>query len=125
MRTLSGLFDEFAAALQFPIYFGENMDAFDECMADLEYLPAGEGYVMVILEPDQVLADAEVERFVQLLGSLKAAATEWARPVDLGEWWDRPAIPFHVVLAGGQDEIDIAADRWSKTGLTMARLHVS
>ena len=42
MRNLPGLFDEFSAALQFPLYFGENEDAFDECIADLENLPAGE-----------------------------------------------------------------------------------
>ena len=56
-RTLGGLFDEFAAALQFPLYFGENKDAFNECISDLT-LPAGEGYVVVITEPDRVLADA-------------------------------------------------------------------
>ena len=33
--SLSALFDEWAAALQFPFYFGENLNAFADCMGDL------------------------------------------------------------------------------------------
>ena len=46
-RSTQALFDEFAAALQFPYYFGENWNAFDECLADLEWLP-GEAYVVLL-----------------------------------------------------------------------------
>lgn len=116
MRTLVGLFDEFAAALQFPLYFGENLDAFNECIAELETLPAGEGYVVTITEPDQVLVEAGPEALGWLARSLQSAAEQWSRPVELGEWWDRPAIPFHVVLAGEPDAIELAARRWSAAG---------
>lgn len=116
MRTVNGVFDEFAAALQFPLYFGENWAAFDECIADLESLPAGEGYVVVIAEPHEVLGDAGVEDLRRLADSLESAAMEWAQPVELGEWWDRPAVPFHVVLAGEGDEIEMATRRWATVG---------
>jgi hypothetical protein len=33
--SLSALFNEWAAALQFPFYFGENLNAFADCMGDL------------------------------------------------------------------------------------------
>ncbi len=115
-RTLSGLFDEFAAAFQFPLYFGENKDAFNECVADLAGLPAGAGFVVVIVDPDQVLIDAESEALGWLLRSLESATAAWGQSVELGEWWDRPAVPFHVVLAGPQDALDVAADRWSGAG---------
>jgi hypothetical protein len=105
MRTLQGVFDEFAAALQFPLYFGENKDAFNDCTSGLETLPAGEGYVVTITEPDQVLADEGSDALAWLTSSLASAAEQWTRPVELGEWWDRPAIPFHVVLAGTSDAI--------------------
>ena len=55
MRTLDALFDEMAAAFQFPYYFGENWDALDECLADLSWLPAA-GYVILIRESSEVLA---------------------------------------------------------------------
>lgn len=116
MRTLGGLFDEFAAALQFPLYFGENEDAFNECIAGLESLPAGEGYVVTITDPDQILADAGGEMLGWLARSLESAAKEWAQPVELGEWWDRPAIPFHVVLAGEREALGVAASQWASAG---------
>lgn len=43
MRTVHGLFDEMAAALQFPYYFEENWAAFDECLADMDWLPMNRG----------------------------------------------------------------------------------
>jgi hypothetical protein len=38
-RTEHDLFAEFSAALQFPRYFGWNWAAFEECVADLSWLP--------------------------------------------------------------------------------------
>ncbi len=111
MRTLPGFFDEFAAALQFPLYFGENWAAFDECVADLEMLPAGQGYVVTITDPDQILLDEAGEHLRILVDSLESAASVWEQPVELGEWWDRPSIPFHVVLAGSRESLDVAVRR--------------
>ncbi|MGL4745925.1 MAG: barstar family protein [Dermatophilaceae bacterium] len=124
-RTLGGLFDEFAAALQFPLYFGENKDAFDECIADLETLPAGEGYVVTVTEPDQVLADAGAEDLRWLADSLESANAAWSQPVELGEWWDRPAIPFHVVLAGERAVLDQADRRWTRAGARLLPFDVA
>lgn len=118
MRTVGGVLDEFAAALQFPLYFGENKDAFNECISELEALPAGEGYVVMITEPEQVLADEDARELNWLARALVSAAEEWAQPVDLGEWWDRPAVPFHVVLAGERGQVESAARRWSRAGAT-------
>ncbi|RJL29966.1 barstar family protein [Bailinhaonella thermotolerans] len=35
-RTTGALFEEWAAALGFPGYFGRNWDAFDDCLGDLD-----------------------------------------------------------------------------------------
>lgn len=116
MRTWQALFDEFAAALQFPWYFGENGDAFDECLADLGWLPPHSGYVIVLVSPIEVLADAGTAALAGLLASLTRACEEWAQPVELGEWWDRPAVPFHVVLQSPVGDAAIIERRWVEAG---------
>ena len=88
MRTEDALFNEVAAALQFPYYFGENWDALDECIADLEWLPPGGGYVLYVMSADEVLLDERewsIKVFVKVLTN---AIVEWAKEVALGEWWD-------------------------------------
>lgn len=77
-RTAPALFDEFAAALQFPWYFGGNWDAMDECLTDLEWLPA-DGYALFIVEAVAVLTD-EPGQFRVFCDMMRAAAAEWAGP---------------------------------------------
>lgn len=69
------LFDEFALKLKFPDYFGQNWDAFDECLNDLHWL-ACEKYFLFIKDFDYVLAGQidEVETFVEIL---KLTVDEW------------------------------------------------
>ena len=45
--THQGFDRELSAALQFQDYYGENMNAFDECIADLEWLHAERVYVVI------------------------------------------------------------------------------
>jgi Barstar (barnase inhibitor) len=97
MRTEAGCFDELAAALQFPDYYGENWAATDECLADLSWLP-GHAYVFVVTDADRVLDDEPPDRFAGWLDLLTRVAAEWAGPVDPGQEWHRAAIPMHVVL---------------------------
>jgi RNAse (barnase) inhibitor barstar len=97
MRDEQGLFDEFAAALQFPYYFGENWDALRDCLTDLMWLPA-KGYAVVIQDAIEVvsgLAAGSLATFVEVLDAVRDV---WRSPVAVGQWWDRPAIPFSIVL---------------------------
>jgi barstar (barnase inhibitor) len=116
MRSWEGIFDEFAAALQFPWYFGENRDALAECVTDLGWLPRQSGYVIVVTEPGEVLADADADALTTMVTILNDAGAEWARPIDLGEWWDRPAVPFHVVLHSDTGEAADVTHRWKIAG---------
>lgn len=117
MRHYQGLFDEFAAALQFPWYFGENGNAFRECLADLSWLPAGRGYVLIIEQPLEVLIDSDDEGLLWLVRLLADAAKGWATPVRSGESWDRGAIPFHVVVqSDGSNQVSIRK-KWEVGGV--------
>jgi hypothetical protein len=119
MCTYEGLFDEFAATLQFPWYFSENPDSFDECMTDLSWLPPQSGYVIVVTDPSEVLADAGLDALTWLVSSLSRAHRQWARPVELGEWWDRPAVPFNVLLQSLPGEAAAVKIRLEKAGASV------
>jgi len=96
MQTEDGLFQEFAAALQFPYYFGNNWPALDECLADLEWLPA-EGYILFLSEAPLILANSgsSVEDLVEVLSQ---AADHWSVETHPGSPFQREARPFHVVF---------------------------
>ncbi len=91
-RTPSGLFNEFARALAFPDYFGHNWDALEECLADLEWLPA-KGYILLITDSHTVLPDDE-EEYETLLEVLDDAGEAWSK----GHTADGRRAPFHVVF---------------------------
>lgn len=90
MPTVADVFREFAAALQFPWYFGENKDAFDECLRDIdEFAGPAPGYVVAVRDAGQVLS-AEPEQREWFTSALTDAAQTWAGH-------ERP-VPFRVVL---------------------------
>lgn len=97
MRTRQSLMDEFAAALQFFDGFGENWYALEDCLRYLdEWLP-GDCYLLVITDPDQVLADA-MDELRWLLVTLNEVGEWWAQPITDQGRFDRGAVPFHTVL---------------------------
>jgi len=97
MARLSSLYDEFAAALQFPYYFGENWNAFSECITDLEWI-TGDVYVLVITDSKKVLAEESNDQLEALINVLEAAGSEWSHPVENSQAWDRPGVAFHVIF---------------------------
>lgn len=116
MRSKSGLFDELAASLQFPLYFGENWAALNDCLQDLEWLPPMAGFVLVWTEAEQILSEEDAGELAILREILQDAAEAWAAPIELGNWWDRPPIPFHVILLADSRSYETAARRWDLSG---------
>lgn len=103
------LFSVFARTLDFPSYFGANWSALKDCLTDLDWLPA-DIYVIAVVNARSLLVQEPVER-ASLIQIMETAGREWATPVELGEWWDRPAKPFHIIL-------DQSAAEWSAEQLT-------
>lgn len=97
MRTTEEMFHQFAAACQFPYYFGANWAAFDECLRDLEWL-RGDAFLVVVFDSSYLLANEEEPQLALFLNTIDSISSEWATPVATGESWDRPAVPFHVLL---------------------------
>lgn len=122
MPTYQGLFDEFAAALQFPWYFGENGNAFDDCITDLSWLPPGKGYVLAITDGASVLKDTEDSGLSWLISSLDRAALVWSEPCAEVQPWDRPATPFHVVLHDEDRPRESPIRMWRENGAEVALL---
>jgi hypothetical protein len=113
--TSATLFEEFAQAARLPGYFGRNWAALDECLADLEWLP-GSSYVVTLRNPGRLLESAPRERplFVKVITKV---ALEWAEPVNDGEEWDRPSVPFHLVAHYADFDARGDADRSSSDAI--------
>jgi hypothetical protein len=98
-RTPAGVFSEFARALEFPDYFGHNWDALEECLADLEWLPA-KGYTVLIADAQSVMPEDE-EGYETLLEILNDAGEAWSK----GQTAGGRRAPFHVFfVVTGQDK---------------------
>lgn len=82
MGTKAGLLDEWAAAAQFPPYFGGTWDAFRDALAE----QPGPGAAFFVLEADRFLAEAPPQEAGTFAAILREVAEERA---------DRP---FHVVF---------------------------
>jgi Barstar (barnase inhibitor) len=98
------LFNEMAAALQLPLYFGKNINALDECLADLnDWLPA-EAYVLVISQTMLVLSEEREDDFVAFFRLLVDISKDSAGGTLPGANWKRKPTPFHVVLNAKAEE---------------------
>lgn len=131
MRTVDGLFDEMAAALQFPSYFGENWAAFEECLAESAETAKSRtdvGFVILILNAIEVLVDEPEVQMDYLTEVIETARRNYSEPIDSYpidlERWNRPAVPFHVVLQAAPQDIAAVRARWKGRGAAVADLEL-
>lgn len=103
MADLASLYDEASAALQFPGYFGRNLDAFDECLRDLDLPEAPGGAVILVVtdaaamlgdEPGrrqwfvEAISDANEVRAGRGTGPLVVVFSAFADLAPADRWWN-------------------------------------
>jgi RNAse (barnase) inhibitor barstar len=91
-KTPAGIFREFARAFEFPDYCDCNWDSLEECLTDLEWLPA-KGYVVLIHDAQSVIPDDE-EEYETLLEVFNDVGEAWSK----GQTSNSRRAPFHVLF---------------------------
>lgn len=96
MQALDSFYNEISAALQFPLYFGRNFAALDECFADLEWIPAN-AYTLIFSDALLILKRESVETVNAFFSLLARVADEWAEAGSDGLGHGR-RVAFHVIF---------------------------
>jgi len=86
ISSAEDLFRQIARAFEFPAYVGDNWDALEEALRDLEWLPAT-GYTLVVRQARHTWADCP-----EVAGLL---AEVW---LTAAEWWAGSGTPFHLIF---------------------------
>ncbi len=111
MTSFQGLMDEFGAALQFFDGFGENWYALRDCLRSLdEWLPA-DAYVLEVTHPQSLLENAP-EELLWFLKVMEEVYNWWSVPIVNNGLYNRPAVPFHVVLQASEAECEATQRRF-------------
>jgi hypothetical protein len=115
-ETTSALLQECAAAVQFPLTFGENWDAAYDCLTDLAWLCSA-GLILYIPDARRLLTRSPAEEHSRLQLVLSKAADFWRHPVS-------PHSPraFHVVLQAAEADEAGLLNHWQAAGATAHRL---
>jgi RNAse (barnase) inhibitor barstar len=109
MTDAAGLFNEFAAKLEFPSYFGHNWYALVDCLDDLHGSWHGKRPVAIVVEDADVLVGKEF--FPLFIAVLCEAAERANLSLDAdGLPRSRPPFPLHFVFFLARCELREAAE---------------
>lgn len=109
--TRAAFLDEAAAALQFPLYFGGNWDAFYDCLTDLSWLRA-EAVVLVIADAGHLLEHAsarDIDAMTEVLREAMLVVNDQERGVGPRS--------LHLVLHTTPEERGRYQQRWAGSDL--------
>jgi hypothetical protein len=115
-RTLDAFYSECAAALQLPYYFGENWDAFNDVIRDLEWLP-GDSYLLMF-DDAHLLLDQESPRMLEVLIRLLAEASAYWRTPSIYYPRNRNPTPFHTIFRCDTPRLEPFLERLSAARAT-------
>ena len=119
-KSVPEFFGEISAALQFPLYFGENWNAFNDCINDLDWVE-GDSYILMVSNAISLLNEADNEDFRILVKMLTIANDEWMEPNKYIQR-DRHPTPFHVVFQCTTSDISVVSGRLEQINADFAIL---
>lgn len=96
MRDVERLFSEYAAAFNFPDYFGRNWDAFHECLVTLEAKPSP-SYLSIVHAASELLSE-ESSKIPNYLRLMESIGKSWAHAFALGSEWGGGEVAFNTAL---------------------------
>lgn len=97
-QTLTGFYKEIAAVLEFPDYFGFNLDSLDELLNDLSWIKEEKIALFITGSEHFIENDPDPERFQNLLVLLDEAAGNWNR-LDLDKDNNSPGKELKIVFS--------------------------
>jgi RNAse (barnase) inhibitor barstar len=121
MTHREGLFNEIAAALQFPSYFGENWDAFQECVSDLGWLPP-EPVVLIVTDALAMLDSEPIDALRIFTEILQYAAELQTQPLRFGDAFRFARQPLHIAFQATTEEMPLLRARLGLAGATLGLL---
>lgn len=99
MRNLKGFFAEISAVFQFPYYFGENWNAFNDCMSDLCWLQSPK-YLLFITNAEQLLLEEDEQEMNRFINSMDFIIAGWGGDNENLATMGRGKTDFKLVLQG-------------------------
>lgn len=97
-RTTKRFLKEIAEAFKFPSYYGQNLDALNDCLNDLEWL-GKPNYVLIVKNSNKFLSEEPKEIKGHVLTLLEDISKEWANvPNYDGEDLYRKKADFRIKL---------------------------
>jgi hypothetical protein len=118
MRTAAGFFDEAAAALQFPIWFGANWDAFIDIARDRSWLAAR---ILTIYDAHLLLVDA-TDKDRRNFAEVTTLCNRFGKDEDASDVADDDTDGFHLLCQVRDPDHAAFVDRWRAAGLSFANL---
>ena len=92
LRNRSAVFSQFAAAFQFPEYFGGTWNAFADCLGDLSWL-APKAFVLIVRDAPVLLIEGDPDEFSLFLKIVEEIGDSFAQ-----NQVQHSSTPFHAVF---------------------------
>ncbi len=75
--TLKAFYEQINEALDFPDYFGHNLDSLDEMLNDLQWLDADKILLFIKDSTDWLVREKSADKITTLIDLLEAIAEDW------------------------------------------------